>query len=60
MSGNKKGLGRGLDALFGGSEPKREQEAASSTLPVSSLRPNPGQPRRHFDEDALRELAASI
>ena len=60
MSGNKKGLGRGLDALFGGSEPKREQEAASSSLPVSSLRPNPGQPRRHFDEVALRELAASI
>ena len=60
MSGNKKGLGRGLDALFGGSEPKHEQEPASSTLPISSLLPNPGQPRRHFDENALRELAASI
>ncbi|MFT4300786.1 MAG: ParB/RepB/Spo0J family partition protein [Desulfovibrio sp.] len=62
MSGNKKGLGRGLDALFGGSEPQQPEETttASSTLPLSSLKPNPGQPRRHFDEEALRELAASI
>lgn len=60
MSGNKKGLGRGLDALFGGSEPQQQEETSTSTLPLSSLKPNPGQPRRHFDEDALRELAASI
>ena len=60
MSGNKKGLGRGLDALFGGSEPQKQEETATATLPLSSLKPNPGQPRRHFDEDALRELAASI
>ncbi len=29
-------------------------------LPITSLRPSPQQPRRRFDEDALRELAASI
>ena len=29
-------------------------------LPVSGIRPNPNQPRRHFDEAALRELAESI
>ena len=29
-------------------------------LPVSSLSPHPDQPRRHFDEDALNDLAASI
>lgn len=61
---SSKGLGRGLDALFGGSAPKREQEleneTATNTLPVTSLRPNPNQPRRHFDEAALRELAESI
>ena len=60
MSGNKKGLGRGLDALFSGSEPQQQQETATSTLPLTALKPNPGQPRRHFDEAALRELADSI
>ena len=60
MSGNKKGLGRGLDALFSGSEPQQQQETATSTLPLTALKPNPGQPRRHFDEEALNELAASI
>ncbi len=62
MSSNK-GLGRGLDALFGGSAPKQEpqgQESAVNLVPVASLRPNPNQPRRHFDEAALRELADSI
>ena len=62
MSSNK-GLGRGLDALFGGNAPKQEpqgQESAVNLVPVSSLRPNPNQPRRHFDEAALRELADSI
>ena len=62
MSSNK-GLGRGLDALFGGSAPKQEAQAQASAInlvPVSCLRPNPNQPRRHFDDTALRELADSI
>ena len=62
MSSNK-GLGRGLDALFGGSAPKQEAQAQASAInlvPVSCLRPNPNQPRRHFDDTALRELAESI
>ena len=62
MSSNK-GLGRGLDALFGGSAPKQEapaQAGAINLVPVSALRPNPNQPRRHFDDTALRELAESI
>lgn len=62
MSSNK-GLGRGLDALFGGSAPKQEQQEQASSVnlvAVSSLRPNPNQPRRHFDDAALRELAESI
>jgi ParB family chromosome partitioning protein len=61
------GLGRGLSALLG--ETAREQPVAGEAdkrdpgvrmLPVAAIRPHPGQPRRHFDEDALDELAASI
>ena len=60
------GLGRGLGALLG--EMAREEPVAGAReaspgvrmLPVSALAPHPGQPRRHFDEAALDELAASI
>lgn len=60
MSGMNKGLGRGLDALFGGSEPKLEKNGEISLLQITALQPNPGQPRRHFDQQALQELADSI
>jgi ParB family chromosome partitioning protein len=69
-----KGLGRGLGALLG--ETRREEPVVSkegreasrpaavtnglAVLPVSLIEPHPEQPRRHFDEDALEELAASI
>ena len=56
-----KGLGRGLDALFGGAGLQENMpNAATQNLPVRSLRPNPYQPRKNFDEAALQELAASI
>lgn len=48
-------LGKGLTQLMG-----EQSEAAPSTVPISSLRPNSHQPRRHFDEDALSQLAQSI
>ncbi|MGN6269497.1 MAG: ParB/RepB/Spo0J family partition protein [Sphingomonas sp.] len=60
------GLGRGLSALMGDmarEEPVAEGGAVSSgvrALPVGSLKPHPGQPRRHFDDAALDELATSI
>jgi ParB family chromosome partitioning protein len=60
------GLGRGLSALLGDAEreesvrPGAEPSTGVRMLPVSSLAPHPGQPRRHFDEDALEELAKSI
>ena len=60
---SSKGLGRGLDALFGGTAPKQEpqgQESAVNQMPITALHPNPNQPRRHFDDAALRELADSI
>jgi ParB family chromosome partitioning protein len=60
------GLGRGLSALLG--EVEREQPIGAGEdrsegvrmLPVASIRPHPDQPRRHFDEEKLEELAQSI
>ena len=68
-----KALGRGLGALLGetrreepvaptgGAAPMRPQvDNGLAVLPVAQIEPHPEQPRRHFDEDALEELAASI
>ncbi|MCL1790343.1 MAG: ParB/RepB/Spo0J family partition protein [Peptococcaceae bacterium] len=53
----KKGLGRGLGALISDSAvPMREIQE----IPLADLDPNPGQPRKEFDEEKLRELAHSI
>lgn len=61
------GLGRGLGALLGDvarderdTAPDGEGRSSVRTIPVSAIAPHPGQPRRHFDEAALDELAASI
>ncbi|MBQ1946504.1 MAG: ParB/RepB/Spo0J family partition protein, partial [Clostridia bacterium] len=53
----KKGLGRGLDILL----PELE-EAPQSTMEISlgDIDPNPDQPRREFDKEALKQLADSI
>lgn len=57
-------LGRGLDALLGEIDEAYENEGTHRDvileIPVKSIRPNPFQPRKHFDEDALHELAESI
>lgn len=56
-----KGLGRGLDALLGGSGDSAEEAAPSTShLPISQLQPGKYQPRTRMDESALAELAASI
>ena len=55
----KKGLGTGLDALFG-SASFDDEEAELLTLPISKVEPRSEQPRKYFDEDALQELADSI
>ena len=62
MSGKKKGLGRGLSALFGDEKPKdKPQEIKQSNTPsISDLSRNPYQPRQHFSEEKLVELANSI
>jgi ParB family chromosome partitioning protein len=61
MANPRKGLGRGLSALIADLGPAEEGERAPDrVLPLASLRPNPDQPRRSFDEDQLRDLAASL
>ncbi|MSO96973.1 MAG: ParB/RepB/Spo0J family partition protein [Rhodospirillaceae bacterium] len=61
----RKTLGRGLNALFGEQDGDGDSSAPASTksattLPVDVLTPSPLQPRKHFDEPSLNELAASI
>ncbi len=57
----KRALGKGIDALLAGNE-GREGGAGPgvSLVPVSSLQPGAHQPRKHFPEETLAELARSI
>ena len=55
------GLGRGLDALIDTtSEVKTEGSSNLNEVELSQIEPNPNQPRREFDQEALQELANSI
>ena len=55
------GAGRGLDALIDThSEVKTEGSSNLSEIDIAQIAPNPNQPRREFDEEALQELATSI
>ena len=59
----KKGLGRGLSALFGDQKSEqKDQKITGKSLRagISDLRPNKYQPRTHFNEEKLSELANSI
>ena len=58
MAIKRGGLGRGLDALLG--ENSTEDGSKTVTLRLLDVSPNPDQPRRAFDDDALTELASSI
>ncbi|WP_119731498.1 ParB/RepB/Spo0J family partition protein [Thermomonospora amylolytica] len=76
MTQQRRGLGRGLGALIptgpapgaggmngrDGAAPELEPVAGAhfAELPLDSITPNPRQPRQHFDEEALQELAESI
>lgn len=72
MPKKKSGLGKGLDAIFQNGSAgtdltsmidaieKKAPEMAQNMIAVDEIRPNPYQPRKHFDEEALNELAASI
>lgn len=56
------GLGKGLNALIpvGGSDEPPSDGSGLRMIPVTAIVPNPNQPRVHFDEAALEDLAASI
>lgn len=61
----KRGLGRGLDALLGGEGAAaptvtEQQEGELRHLPIQQIQPGKYQPRRHWNDEALDELAASI
>lgn len=54
------GNGRGLDALIDTGEVRTQGSSNLSEIPIAQIEPNPNQPRREFDEEALQELANSI
>lgn len=53
-----KGLGKGLNAIFANMEPEKEEVVKD--VPLKELRPNPYQPRKIFDKEAIEELKNSI
>ena len=58
----KRGLGRGLDAIFGTAIPAQQSKPMTemAEVAIAEIEPNPLQPRRDFDEETLTELSASI
>lgn len=54
------GAGKGLDALIDTHGVRTQGTSTISEVPLDQIRPNPNQPRRDFDEEALQELANSI
>ena len=61
MSAAKKGLGRGLSALFGDIENKSTSvEVQINKVPIANLQRNKYQPRTIFDEEKISELSSSI
>ena len=60
----QKGLGRGLDAIFGSDaidlDAKLKPMSRMAEIDIADIIPNPSQPRTQFDEEALDELADSI
>lgn len=60
MALKKGGLGRGLDALLIDNSIENTTASSAVKLKLTDIEPNKGQPRKHFDETALSELAQSI
>ncbi|HLZ47120.1 MAG TPA: ParB/RepB/Spo0J family partition protein [Candidatus Limnocylindria bacterium] len=56
------GLGRGLDVLLGSApaQPGGTLAPTTSEIPLEKIQPNREQPRQHFDQDSIQELARSI
>ena len=60
MAKGRGGLGRGLESLFEDAAPSFESDTRIETLPLREIEPDPGQPRKTFEQETLSELAASI
>ncbi len=60
MCALQRGLGKGLEALLSSNTPDKSQESDIKQLRLQDVIPNRYQPRRHFSEDSLQELAQSI
>lgn len=60
MAKTKTGLGRGLDLLIPDDSYSDEENKEPVSLKITQLEPNRDQPRKTFDEEALKELAESI
>lgn len=60
MAERKKGLGTGLNVLFGDEIPDSKEKDGALMLPISKVEPRQEQPRSVFEEEALQELASSI
>ena len=60
MAKGRGGLGRGLESLFEHAAPSFESDTRIETLPLREIEPDPGQPRKTFDDETLAELSASI
>jgi ParB family chromosome partitioning protein len=54
------GNGRGLDALIDTGDVRTQGSSNLNEIEISLIEPNPNQPRREFDQEALQELANSI
>ena len=61
---NKRGLGRGIEALFQENKEENDRQDNENTIfeniPIDLIKPNPLQPRQSFDKELLEQLAASI
>ena len=60
MAEKRRGMGRGLAAILSVSEAQEGQGPELRELAVELVEPNPGQPRKRFDEDGLQALAESV
>ena len=60
MAKGRGGLGRGLESMFEDAAPSFESDTRIETLPLREIEPDPGQPRKTFDDETLAELSASI
>ena len=50
MAKGRGGLGRGLESLFEDAAPSFESDTRIETLPLREIEPDPGQPRKTFDD----------